>query len=65
MAASNCSTRPVQDPHEAEALVWARTSSTVNSPFSMMALTMAPLHTPLQPHTSALSAIAATAFVPP
>mgnify|MGYP003380002826 CR=1 FL=1 len=30
------------------------TSSSVNSPCSLIALTMVPLHTPLQPHTSAL-----------
>jgi hypothetical protein len=39
-------------------LVCLRTSSSVNRPFSLIALTMVPLHTPLQPHTSALSGIA-------
>ncbi|MNE10211.1 hypothetical protein D3C80_1029140 [compost metagenome] len=47
-----CSTSPVQEPQELAALVCFFTSSTLNRPFSWMALTMVPLHTPLQPHTS-------------
>ncbi len=58
---STCSTRGVQEPQEAEALVTARTSSRLESPWATIAAVIAPLHTPLQPHTSAVSAMAATA----
>ncbi len=47
-----CSTSPVQEPQELAALVCFFTSSTENSPCSWTALTMVPLHTPLQPQTS-------------
>ena len=59
-----CSTRPVQDPQDDAALVCFLTSSSVNSPFSLIALTMVPLHTPLQPHTSAVSGMLAARFSP-
>ena len=42
----------------------ARTSSRVNRPFSLMALQMAPLVTPLQPQTSSVSAMAAALLWP-
>src|SRR6188768_3455450 len=57
---SSPSTSPVQDPHEAEALVQARTASSVQAPPEIAATTL-PLDTPLQPQISASSAIAATA----
>ncbi len=60
----SCSTSPVHEPHEALALVCLRTSSSVNKPFSLMALQIVPLVTPLQPHTSSLSAIAAALLWP-
>ena len=59
-----CSTSPVHEPHEALALVCLRTSSSVNRPFSLIALQIVPLLTPLQPQTSALSAIAAARLLP-
>ena len=52
--ASICSTSPVQEPQEDAALVCFLTSSSVNRPFSLIALMIVPLLTPLQPHTSAL-----------
>src|SRR5690606_23416864 len=55
------STSGVHEPHEAEALVSARTLSMLVRAFSTIALVIAPLQTPLQPQTSASSAIAATA----
>src|SRR5690606_11241322 len=54
-----CSTRPVQEPQEPDALVYLRTCSMVNRPFVLIARTIAPLDTPLQPQTSASSGIAA------
>ena len=57
----SCSTRPVQVPHEAEALVWARTSSRVVSPFAVIVPVILPLQMPLQPQISASSGSAATA----
>src|SRR5690606_6237332 len=54
-----CSTRPVHEPQELAALVCFLTSSTVNRPCSRTALTMVPLHTPLQPQTSSVSAMVA------
>src|SRR5215207_1905183 len=60
---SNCSTRPVHDPHEAEALVWERTSSTFLRPSLSIAPVIFPLHMPLQPQISASSGKAATAAV--
>ncbi|MCY1364462.1 hypothetical protein D9M69_512640 [compost metagenome] len=59
-----CSTRPVQEPQEALALVCFFTSSSVNRPFSLMALQMVPLFTPLQPQTSSESAMAAALLWP-
>jgi hypothetical protein len=59
-----CSTRPVQEPQELDALVCLRTSSSVKRPCSLIALTMVPLHTPLQPHTSALSGMPAARLLP-
>src|SRR3954470_9150300 len=59
-----CSTSPVQEPQDALALVCLRTSSSVNRPFSLMALQIVPLLTPLQPHTSSVSAIAAALLWP-
>jgi hypothetical protein len=59
-----CSTRPVHDPHDDEALVCLRTSSSVNRPFALIAFTIVPLHTPLQPQTSAVSAIPAARLWP-
>src|SRR5690606_4257001 len=53
------------EPQELAALVCFFTSSTVNRPCSRTALTMVPLHTPLQPQTSSLSAIAAARSWPP
>ncbi len=64
VVASNCSTRPVHEPQEEDALVCARTSSSVNSFFVVIARTMSPLHTPLQPQTSALSGRFATLPAP-
>jgi hypothetical protein len=55
--ASTCSTSPVHEPQEDDALVCARTSSSVNSFFSLIALTIVPLQTPLQPQISAASLI--------
>ncbi|MNH38166.1 hypothetical protein D3C79_991590 [compost metagenome] len=52
-----CSTKPAHEPQELAALVCFLTSSTLNSPCSWIALTMVPLHTPLQPQTSAVSAM--------
>src|SRR3990170_7341658 len=60
---SNCSTRPVHDPHDAEALVWERTSSTLLRPSFSIAPVIFPLHMPLQPQISASSGKAATAAV--
>ena len=54
----------MHEPHDDDALVCARTSSIVNSFFSLIALTMVPLQTPLQPQISALSPIAATEVWP-
>ena len=45
-------------------MVCLRTSSSVNRPFSLMALQIVPLVTPLQPQTSSLSAIAAALLWP-
>src|SRR5258705_11130860 len=59
-----CETTPVQYPHDDDALVCLRTSSSVKSPLSFIAFTIAPLHTPLQPHTSASGAIEAARFSP-
>ncbi len=59
-----CSTRPVQEPQELEALVCLRTSSSVNRPWLLIALTMSPLQTPLQPQTSASSGIEAALETP-
>ena len=59
-----CSTSPVQEPQELAALVCFLISSTVNRPCSRMALTMVPLQTPLQPQTSALSAMPAARLSP-
>src|SRR4051794_25063287 len=52
---SSFSTLQVQLPHDAEALVRARTSSTLVSFSSVMAVRMRPLETPLQPQISAVS----------
>src|SRR3954454_2458197 len=52
---SNFSTLQVQLPHDAEALVRARTSSTLVSFNSAIAVRMRPLETPLQPQISAVS----------
>ncbi len=60
-----CSTRPVHEPQELAALVCFLTSSTVNRPCSRTALTMVPLHTPLQPQTSSESAMLAARSWPP
>lgn len=59
-----CSTRPVHEPQLALALVCFFTSSSVNRPLSLMALQIAPLVTPLQPHTSSVSAMAAALLWP-
>ena len=59
-----CSTRPAQEPQELAALVCFLTSSTENSPFSWIALTMVPLHTPLQPQISMLSGMLAVLSAP-
>jgi len=59
-----CSTRPVHDPQDALALVCFFTSSMVNRPFSLIALQIVPLVTPLQPQTSSLSAMAVALFWP-
>ena len=59
-----CSTKPVHEPQLALALVCLRTSSSVNKPLSLMALQIAPLVTPLQPHTSSVSCIAAALLWP-
>ena len=64
MNISICSTRPVQEPQDALALVCLRTSSSVNRPFSLMVLQIVPLVTPLQPQTSSLSAMAAALLWP-
>ena len=55
VSSMSCSTRPVQVPHEAEALVWARTSSSVVSPFALIVPVILPLQMPLQPQISASS----------
>ncbi|EXI73700.1 MAG: hypothetical protein AW07_02386 [Candidatus Accumulibacter sp. SK-11] len=64
MNISSCSTRPVQEPQLALALVCLRTSSSVNRPFSLIALQIVPLVTPLQPQTSASSGITAALLWP-
>jgi hypothetical protein len=58
---STCSTSGVHEPHEAEALVTAFTSSSVVRPWVVMAETIEPLQTPLQPQISCVSGMAATA----
>jgi len=55
------STKPVQVPQEEEALVCARTSSSVVSFFDPIVSTILDLQTPLQPQISASSGNAATA----
>src|SRR3954447_795952 len=50
----------LQRPHERPAFVQLPTSSTVVSPFSLIALTIVPFDTPLQPQTRSSSAIEAT-----
>ena len=55
-------------PHEFPAFVLAVTSSTVVKPFSVIAFTIVPLSTPLQPQivsSSAISAIDSDASSPP
>ena len=59
-----CSTKPVHEPQELDAFVCLRTSSSVNRPCSLMALTIVPLQTPLQPQTSAASGMLAARFCP-
>src|SRR3990167_6159325 len=59
----SCSTSPVHEPHEADALVCARTSSREVRPFSLIRPVILPLHTPLQPQISASSGNAATAAI--
>ena len=59
-----CSQRLAQEPQDDDALVCFLISSSVNSPFSLIALTIVPLVIPLQPQTSALSAIVAALLCP-
>src|SRR5690606_30024423 len=61
VALSSASTLVVHWPHEDDALVWARTSSSVTRPRPVIACVIVPLQTPLQPQISASSDSAATA----
>ena len=61
VSAMRLSTSPVQVPHEALALVWARTSESEVSPLPVIVPVIAPLQMPLQPQISASSARFATA----
>jgi hypothetical protein len=54
----------VHEPHDDEAFVCLRTSSSVNRPFSLIARTIVPLQTPLHPHTSASFGIASARDAP-
>src|ERR1700712_1415449 len=60
VSASRLSTRPVHEPHEAEALQVERTASRLQAPATIDWTTFA-LETPLQPQISASSERAATA----
>ena len=55
----------MHEPHEPLAFVHLRTSSSVNRPCSRIALTIVLFLTPLQPQTSAESAIAEARLLPP
>src|SRR5262245_22372883 len=61
VTARTASTFEVHCPHEADALVCARTSSSDVSPLPVIARAMTPLQTPLHPQISASSDKAAMA----